>query len=199
MGNGSCAALTLTWSIKKPFKCVVPGCNRMFSRFDNMKQHTQTHQRNAPFDYATTSQQQQQSGPKVDTSAAAVEATYNCGGLMSPVSLGSPEQSQLSDMWGETASSSSSSATASPKHQGQDVSPPLQKESTVPQPRRLPVADLCNNESSCSSSEIVHLTMDELEALEALAQFRGAPLYHDSLRHLANVASYQYPTYSSYD
>lgn len=171
----------------------------MFSRFDNMKQHTQTHQRNAPFDYATTSQQQQQSGPKVDTSAAAVEATYNCGGLMSPVSLGSPEQSQLSDMWGETASSSSSSTTASPKHQGQDVSPPLQKESTVPQPRRLPVADLCNNESSCSSSEIVHLTMDELEALEALAQFRGAPLYHDSLRHLANVASYQYPTYSSYD
>ncbi|KAI8082873.1 uncharacterized protein BX664DRAFT_249893, partial [Halteromyces radiatus] len=28
---------------EKPFKCVVPGCNRMFSRFDNMMQHTQTH------------------------------------------------------------------------------------------------------------------------------------------------------------
>lgn len=186
----------------------------MFSRFDNMKQHTQTHQRNAQFDYATTpsSQQQQQqqqstsSVPRVDTSvnAAAVEGTYNCGGLMSPVSLGSPEQSQLSDMWGETASSSASSTTsaaASPKHQGQDVSPSLQRKASVPQPRRLPVADLCNHESSSSpSSEIVHLTMDELEALEALAQFRGAPLYHDSLRHLANVASHQYPTtYASYD
>ena len=174
----------------------------MFSRFDNMKQHTQTHQRNTQFDYATTSSSQPSStsGPRVDTTA--VEGTYNCSGLMSPVSLGSPEQSQLSDMWGETASSSSSSTAAtSPKHQGQDVSPPpaLQKESSVPQPRRLPVADLCNNDSSCSSSEIIHLTMDELEALEALAQFRGAPLYHDSLRHLANVASYQYPTYSSYD
>lgn len=177
----------------------------MFSRFDNMKQHTQTHQRNAQFDYATTTSQQQQSTsvPRVDTSVntAAVEGTYNCGGLMSPVSLGSPEQSQLSDMWGETASSSASSTTsaASPKHQGQDVSPPLQRESSVPQPRRLPVADLCNHDSSSPSSEIVHLTMDELEALEALAQFRGAPLYHDSLRHLANVASHQYPTYASYD
>lgn len=182
----------------------------MFSRFDNMKQHTQTHQRNAQFDYATATSQQQQSTsavPRVDTSVnnpAAVEGTYNCGGLMSPVSLGSPEQSQLSDMWGETASSSASSTTsaaASPKHQGQDVSPPLQRESSVPpQPRRLPVADLCNHDSSSSpSSEIVHLTMDELEALEALAQFRGAPLYHDSLRHLAHVASHQYPTYASYD
>lgn len=28
---------------EKPFKCVVPGCERMFSRFDNMMQHTQTH------------------------------------------------------------------------------------------------------------------------------------------------------------
>ncbi|KAI8369606.1 uncharacterized protein BYT42DRAFT_549266 [Radiomyces spectabilis] len=30
---------------EKPFKCVVPGCGRMFSRFDNMMQHTQTHDR----------------------------------------------------------------------------------------------------------------------------------------------------------
>ncbi|CEP14790.1 hypothetical protein [Parasitella parasitica] len=28
---------------EKPFQCVVPGCERMFSRFDNMMQHTQTH------------------------------------------------------------------------------------------------------------------------------------------------------------
>ncbi|KAG2178825.1 hypothetical protein INT43_001671 [Umbelopsis isabellina] len=28
---------------EKPFQCVVPGCGRMFSRFDNMMQHTQTH------------------------------------------------------------------------------------------------------------------------------------------------------------
>ncbi|KAI8335936.1 hypothetical protein BC941DRAFT_429787 [Chlamydoabsidia padenii] len=28
---------------EKPYKCVVPGCGRMFSRFDNMMQHTQTH------------------------------------------------------------------------------------------------------------------------------------------------------------
>ncbi|CAM0140847.1 unnamed protein product [Umbelopsis sp. WA50703] len=28
---------------EKPFSCVVPGCARTFSRFDNMMQHTQTH------------------------------------------------------------------------------------------------------------------------------------------------------------
>ena len=28
---------------EKPFQCIVPNCNRMFSRFDNMMQHTQTH------------------------------------------------------------------------------------------------------------------------------------------------------------
>ncbi|OBZ89213.1 Biofilm and cell wall regulator 1 [Choanephora cucurbitarum] len=35
---------------EKPFQCVVPGCDRMFSRFDNMMQHTQTHNksRNGP-------------------------------------------------------------------------------------------------------------------------------------------------------
>ncbi|CAO3703786.1 unnamed protein product [Rhizopus stolonifer] len=30
---------------EKPYKCVVENCGRMFSRFDNMMQHTQTHER----------------------------------------------------------------------------------------------------------------------------------------------------------
>ncbi|OZJ06801.1 hypothetical protein BZG36_00162 [Bifiguratus adelaidae] len=32
---------------EKPFKCIVAGCGRMFSRFDNMMQHTQTHSHGA--------------------------------------------------------------------------------------------------------------------------------------------------------
>ncbi|KAI9301296.1 hypothetical protein BJ944DRAFT_186972, partial [Cunninghamella echinulata] len=28
---------------EKPFQCIVPECNKTFSRFDNMMQHTQTH------------------------------------------------------------------------------------------------------------------------------------------------------------
>ncbi|KAI8337056.1 hypothetical protein BC941DRAFT_426554 [Chlamydoabsidia padenii] len=31
---------------EKPFKCAVPGCERRFSRFDNMIQHTSTHNKN---------------------------------------------------------------------------------------------------------------------------------------------------------
>ncbi|KAI8388765.1 uncharacterized protein BYT42DRAFT_561148 [Radiomyces spectabilis] len=30
---------------EKPYKCIVPGCDRLFSRFDNMMQHTHTHNR----------------------------------------------------------------------------------------------------------------------------------------------------------
>ncbi|KAI7867930.1 hypothetical protein BDF14DRAFT_1700505, partial [Spinellus fusiger] len=28
---------------EKPFSCIVPDCNRRFSRYDNMMQHTHTH------------------------------------------------------------------------------------------------------------------------------------------------------------
>ncbi|KAF9213634.1 hypothetical protein BGZ59_005039 [Podila verticillata] len=37
---------------EKPFKCVVEGCSRMFSRFDNMVQHTQTHTKGAHPDFS---------------------------------------------------------------------------------------------------------------------------------------------------
>ncbi|ORZ16419.1 hypothetical protein BCR42DRAFT_414999 [Absidia repens] len=30
---------------EKPFPCIIPDCNKSFSRFDNMMQHTQTHRR----------------------------------------------------------------------------------------------------------------------------------------------------------
>lgn len=35
----------LVLPLQKPFRCVVPNCDRMFSRFDNMMQHTHTHNR----------------------------------------------------------------------------------------------------------------------------------------------------------
>jgi hypothetical protein len=46
---------------EKPFKCIVPGCERMFSRFDNMMQHTRTHDR---------SQRKQKSESKTHTSSS---------------------------------------------------------------------------------------------------------------------------------
>ncbi|KAI8150183.1 hypothetical protein BJV82DRAFT_586178 [Fennellomyces sp. T-0311] len=83
---------------EKPYQCVVPGCTRMFSRFDNMMQHTQTHR--------PTHQRKQQQD----------QQTYQ-GGLMSPVSLGSPEQPHWEDD---------------------------ESDEDVPKQRRLSVADLCN-------------------------------------------------------
>ncbi|ORZ02635.1 hypothetical protein BCR43DRAFT_519923 [Syncephalastrum racemosum] len=76
---------------EKPFGCIVPGCARRFSRFDNMMQHTQTHrpcqERKGsvhhevelikPNDHTTSFEQK--TGP-----------SYESSGLLSPVSLGSP-------------------------------------------------------------------------------------------------------------
>ncbi|KAK4511139.1 uncharacterized protein ATC70_012351 [Mucor velutinosus] len=40
---------------EKPYLCVVPGCTRRFSRFDNMMQHTQTHKSRSKSPAATSS------------------------------------------------------------------------------------------------------------------------------------------------
>ncbi|KAI8977214.1 hypothetical protein BDF20DRAFT_821790, partial [Mycotypha africana] len=31
---------------ERPFMCIVEGCKKAFSRYDNMMQHTQTHKKN---------------------------------------------------------------------------------------------------------------------------------------------------------
>ncbi|KAK4520611.1 uncharacterized protein ATC70_006489 [Mucor velutinosus] len=50
---------------EKPFQCVVPGCERMFSRFDNMMQHTQTHNKTrGPRRTKTTSTKSKRGGKK---------------------------------------------------------------------------------------------------------------------------------------
>ncbi|CEP20082.1 hypothetical protein [Parasitella parasitica] len=38
---------------EKPYECIVPGCYRRFSRFDNMMQHTQTHEKTKRASHST--------------------------------------------------------------------------------------------------------------------------------------------------
>ncbi|KAF7728908.1 hypothetical protein EC973_005303 [Apophysomyces ossiformis] len=77
---------------EKPFKCVVPGCDRMFSRFDNMMQHTQTHQANrTKVKDDTRKPTLAKKRPDLSIEPISYEPQQQVGGLVSPVSLGSPE------------------------------------------------------------------------------------------------------------
>ncbi|KAI9474326.1 hypothetical protein BDB00DRAFT_860632 [Zychaea mexicana] len=160
---------------EKPYQCIVPGCTRMFSRWDNMMQHTQTHR-------TTTSPHPNQQQPRKQHQEQASTTRVYQGGLMSPVSLGSPEQAS----W----SSSDEDAFEEINEQQEQEERPQQDneynsdhqeedEEEVQKQRRLSVADLCNP---------IHLTLDEFEALEGFARFRETPLFYESLRDLATIA-----------
>ncbi|KAI9310961.1 hypothetical protein BX666DRAFT_2116156 [Dichotomocladium elegans] len=45
---------------EKPFECIIPSCSRKFTRYDNMIQHTRTHQRQKKKKKQEQEQQQQQ-------------------------------------------------------------------------------------------------------------------------------------------
>ncbi|KAI8342508.1 hypothetical protein BC941DRAFT_466178 [Chlamydoabsidia padenii] len=62
---------------EKPFKCEHPGCTKQFSRFDNMRQHAQTHQK-----------LKNKSGINNDEADSSSSSTIsNQNGLVSPVSF----------------------------------------------------------------------------------------------------------------
>ncbi|KAI8388208.1 uncharacterized protein BYT42DRAFT_611277 [Radiomyces spectabilis] len=179
---------------EKPFKCIVPECDKMFSRFDNMMQHTQTHRSHRPShsslgtDHAgpgtrssTRMRQQhreaeQQRRRSTDLHVDTVNdkhdlqsrrsSVHNDMDLISPVSLASPE--------------SFSSVDSEPE---EDLHPHPSTTTTEPKSRRLSVADLCNPVDE--KERLIHLTKDEFEALQGFSRF-GQPstFYLDSLQSL---------------
>ncbi|CAO3648591.1 unnamed protein product [Mucor fragilis] len=61
---------------EKPYLCVVPGCTRRFSRFDNMMQHTQTHKSRSKSPAPTSSAANTNTNTSTDaTNEATDEAT----------------------------------------------------------------------------------------------------------------------------
>ncbi|KAI7848146.1 hypothetical protein BDC45DRAFT_524139 [Circinella umbellata] len=185
---------------EKPYQCIVPGCTRMFSRWDNMMQHTQTHRTNQHPNNSHQRKQQQhqekiQQQNQEQHERQRHQAEQACqGGLMSPISLGSPEQPQ----WDDVADDDHDQVVQEiQQHNYQQEQPKIEKMDVVPKQRRLSVADLCNP---------IHLTLDEFEALEGFARFRETPLFYESLRDLANIAyiepkpsSSTTPSFSSYN
>ncbi|SAM05946.1 hypothetical protein [Absidia glauca] len=74
---------------EKPFKCVVPGCERAFSRFDNMIQHTSTHSKHqgddkGPGNTKKKQQQQQRSKAAGVNKSHPSKPTQHAAGLVEP-------------------------------------------------------------------------------------------------------------------
>ncbi|KAI8997192.1 hypothetical protein BDB01DRAFT_770190 [Pilobolus umbonatus] len=175
---------------EKPFKCIVPCCSKSFSRFDNMMQHTQTHRNSSNkgnMNYlpegkgqihidkfgqgtrtlSTRAQTKRGSITKVQTACEfnmknqtryPLQNNHSHVNISHPSHLPSPSSPSLSS---PVSSSYSSSSDEDDNH------PAMYR-------RRLSVADLCNpiSTSTYNTPPPIHLTKDELEALEGISRFR---------------------------
>lgn len=142
---------------EKPFLCVVPGCTRRFSRFDNMMQHTQTHK--------ATRSKSPSSTLSMSSSTSTTSSIYEPE-LTPELTLSnshqlidsSDEDHSINGSYPTTSPSLSSSATTTTTT---TQTPPLMKE--------------------------LHLTQDEFEALQGFGRFKHTPIFIDSFRDLASV------------
>ncbi|ORZ00992.1 hypothetical protein BCR43DRAFT_486181 [Syncephalastrum racemosum] len=161
---------------EKPFQCVVAGCNKMFSRFDNMMQHTQTHRTALPPLTTTT-----------DSTSKRRRRQSSCS---------STSSSESSDPVTPTACTSpiasGGCSSMNNKSSGKINTPTISSNGR----RRLSIADLCNPTPSASAhtriSSVpsgVRLTKDELEALQAFNHLHS-PTSDDFSKSLRDLAPY---------
>ncbi|KAI8090048.1 uncharacterized protein BX664DRAFT_334570 [Halteromyces radiatus] len=159
---------------EKPFKCEYPSCTKQFSRFDNMRQHAQTHQK--------TKNKSKQSIEDNSNNDKNNSTTTNL--IVHPVSfetgkLGRPSTLLL------PPTAPSSMATPRLVNDGNE---PVEKFSDISY-----MTCNSNNESGLVSpvsmsgsfeeqgkqiecdQDLHRLTQDELDALDALNQFRQSP------------------------
>ncbi|KAI7859706.1 hypothetical protein BDC45DRAFT_496636 [Circinella umbellata] len=186
---------------EKPFKCIMPDCNKMFSRFDNMMQHTQTHRNHHLHQH---NQQQpllrRRRRSSTASSTSSNSSTNTTASFISDTSTGS------------CSSSNSSVATLSDNDPVITPSATEKQEPLLP-PRRLSIADLCNpsatvittstsSENSYNNNQDIlpkknspstnekspMLTPDELEALQAFGRLQRVATsdFFDSLQDLVS-------------
>ncbi|KAG0297274.1 hypothetical protein BGZ98_000648 [Dissophora globulifera] len=130
---------------EKPFQCVVDGCTRMFSRFDNMVQHTQTHTKGA----------RRESAAGIASKIAAESRRKSEAGLLGPSSSGGRVATKTSkSKRGSTSSISGSeaqqaAASAARKHRIQSM--PMVENMTL-LTAAAPASDPYGRERTTSSS-----------------------------------------------
>ncbi|KAI9472244.1 MAG: hypothetical protein EXX96DRAFT_583369, partial [Benjaminiella poitrasii] len=176
---------------EKPYLCIVPGCTRRFSRFDNMMQHTQTHKATRNKSPSATTEASSStyhcSAPKTSSSTTSIVNTYDKAPKF--IMSNHPNMMMTDSSSSDEESSSSSSTSSSHSHHMRD---------------RIAVNHLCQNQqqqhlhpilpSTATSSapsppllKELHLTQDEFEALQGFGRFKHTPIFIDSFRDLASV------------
>lgn len=158
---------------QKPFKCIMPDCNKMFSRFDNMMQHTQTHRSSSsPNNMGNTYQRSQR---RRRSRISSIDTTMSTS---------------------SSSNDSIDSATASPPSQPEDrdkrrrlsiaelCNPPSTSPSWPMSPT-TPTDDIHHSPSQHENK--IKLTADEMEALQALGRLHTTNDFFESLHDMITV------------
>lgn len=144
---------------QKPYKCIVPECNKMFSRFDNMMQHTQTHRSTPDFKHHHYSQRRRKPSASLTINTTKGAKFRPEESLISPVSLPS--------------TCSSSDGEDQRRRRCLSIADLCNPSSSQDQP--------ANNRTDVNRE----LSQDEVEALQAFGRLhRTAPDFFESLKNL---------------
>ncbi|KAI9314121.1 hypothetical protein BX666DRAFT_1970606 [Dichotomocladium elegans] len=187
---------------EKPFKCIVPECNKMFSRFDNMMQHTQTHRAAPGNSIAAAAATTTTMATTTPTTAATAVTAAGFLSTSSPLPMFSPHPT--TPFARQRRARSSTTGSLDHRYHRMHMPPvPLANNTHegTHSHRRLSIADLCNppvneerkehhSDKKVTASAVlmvgqnVKLTADELEVLQAFGRLSTTPDYFDSLRDL---------------
>ncbi|CEP15658.1 hypothetical protein [Parasitella parasitica] len=193
---------------EKPYLCVVPGCTRRFSRFDNMMQHTQTHKSRSKspsaISSATNTTSNTTTGAATQTSTT-INTTEPASPSLEPLMITSKSRELRPstikyepETTPEFVMSSNTTAADSSDEEGPLISRRQRRLSTttttllhpMPLPASAATTSVVATTSTTSPSPILkelHLTQDEFEALQGFGRFKHTPIFIDSFRDLASA------------
>ncbi|KAG1323963.1 hypothetical protein G6F62_009364 [Rhizopus arrhizus] len=188
---------------EKPYKCIVPNCDRTFSRIDNMMQHTHTHSRNkkkSPLSSSPKSVPDDNMMINVPPTSPKINfqpTTHNNQSMPSPIYNQKPIQEQQQNYspilmsstrpyppWPYPSPKTSPSSFNEPKNNSPDSSP-IKKTffQTLDNRRYIDLAMPIQHvgQFSIRDEERVTVTADEYEALEGFGQFCTKPREHQAI------------------
>ncbi|ORZ09493.1 hypothetical protein BCR42DRAFT_118863 [Absidia repens] len=151
---------------EKPFKCEYPSCTKQFSRFDNMRQHAQTHQKpktkNGNSEEVNIQVRHSELGQQV----------YMEGGRVGPRQ---PRYSNRNTHGDEQHTGNMDFSPSSSDHSQNGLVSPVSLSGSFEEQQNNTKKHQAQRQQQDCSQGLDGLTQDELDALDALNQFRQSP------------------------
>ncbi|KAG2196740.1 hypothetical protein INT46_004658 [Mucor plumbeus] len=185
---------------EKPYLCVVPGCTRRFSRFDNMMQHTQTHKSRSKSPSANSSTANTTTNTNTDIANETTSTSETSVPSLEPSMTTTPTNMRElrpstikyePETTPEFIMSSNTTAADSSDEEGPLISRRRRRRlstttttTTILHPMSPPTT--ATTPPSPILKEL-HLTQDEFEALQGFGRFKHTPIFIDSFRDLASA------------